>query len=135
MTTVACVGALVRDPDGRLLVILRSQEPAAGTWSLPGGRVDPGETPEQACIREVHEETGLVVVVRRHVGTVEREGPAGATYVIDDYACDVHGGELKPGTDAAAVEWVDDARLLDLPLSPLLWETLLEWGEVSCSSE
>jgi ADP-ribose pyrophosphatase YjhB (NUDIX family) len=131
MTTVACVGALVRDPDGRLLVILRSQEPAAGTWSLPGGRVDPGETPEQACIREVHEETGLVVVVRRHVGTVEREGPAGATYVIDDYACDVHGGELKPGTDAAAVEWVDDARLLQLPLSPLLWETLLEWGEVS----
>jgi ADP-ribose pyrophosphatase YjhB (NUDIX family) len=131
MTTVACVGALVRDPDGRLLVILRSQEPAAGTWSLPGGRVDPGETPEQACIREVHEETGLVVVVRRHVGTVEREGPAGATYVIDDYACDVHGGELKPGTDAAAVEWVDDTRLLQLPLSPLLWETLLEWGEVS----
>jgi ADP-ribose pyrophosphatase YjhB (NUDIX family) len=131
MTSVACVGALVRDPEGRLLVVLRSYEPAAGTWSLPGGRVDPGETREQACIREVREETGLVVAVRRHVGTVERDGPAGTTYVIDDYACDVLGGELRADTDAAAVEWVDDARLQALPLSPLLWETLLEWGEVT----
>jgi ADP-ribose pyrophosphatase YjhB (NUDIX family) len=125
------VGALVRDPEGRLLVVLRSYEPAAGTWSLPGGRVDPGETREQACIREVREETGLVVAVRRHVGTVERYGPAGTTYVIDDYACDVLGGELRAGTDAAAVDWVGDARLQVLPLSPLLWETLLEWNEVS----
>ena len=134
MTTVACVGALVRDPEGRLLVVLRSHEPAAGTWSLPGGRVEPGETRQQACVREVREETGLDVLVGRHVGTVERDGPAGTTYVIDDYACDVLGGELRAGTDAAAVEWVDEARLRELPLSPLLRETLLEWGEIRTSA-
>jgi hypothetical protein len=64
------------------------------------------------------------------VGAVERGGPAGTTYLIDDFACDVLGGELRAGTDATAAQWVDDARLLQLPLSPLLWETLLEWGEV-----
>lgn len=131
---MACVGALVRDRDGRLLVVLRDQEPARGTWSLPGGRVDPGETAEQACVREVHEETGLVVAVRRHVGTVERDGPGGTTYVIDDYACDVLGGELRAGTDAAAVDWVDDEQLHELTLSPLLWETLAGWGEVTTTA-
>jgi 8-oxo-dGTP diphosphatase len=134
MTRVACAGALVRHPDGRLLVVLRGHDPGRGTWSLPGGRVEPGETTAQACAREVLEETGLVVEVGRLVGTVERAGPGGRTYVIDDYSCRVVGGDLRAATDADDARWVDDDELRALPLAPLLWDTLADWGEVSSSS-
>lgn len=128
---VPCSGALVRDADRRLLVILRGQAPATGTWSLPGGRVETGESAEQACVREVLEETGLSVEAVRHVGRIEREGPAGSTYVIDDFECRVLAGHLRAGTDAADARWVTAEELRSLPLAPLLWETLLKWGEVS----
>lgn len=127
---IPCVGAIVRDDDGRLLVIQRGHAPAAGTWTLPGGRVEPGETHERACVREMLEETGLEVEVGRPVGQVLRTAPGGDTYVIDDYACRVIGGALRAGDDAADARFVTDSELADLPLAPLLWETLLEWGEI-----
>ena len=134
MVDIACVGALVRDPDGRLLLVQRTHEPARGTWSLPGGRVEPSETPADACAREVLEETGLVVGVGRHVGRVERPGPGGTTYVIDDYECAVVGGRLVAGSDASDARWVSEEHMRELSLSPLLWETLAEWGQVSSST-
>lgn len=127
---IPCVGAIVRDDDGRLLVIQRGHAPAAGTWTLPGGRVEPGETHERACVREMLEETGLEVEVGRPVGQVERAARGGDTYVIDDYACRVIGGALRAGDDAVDARFVTDFELADLPLAPLLWETLLEWGEI-----
>ena len=57
------VGAVVHDEQGRLLLVLRGREPAAGVWSIPGGKVEPGEARESAVEREVLEETGLVVEV------------------------------------------------------------------------
>jgi ADP-ribose pyrophosphatase YjhB (NUDIX family) len=134
MVAIACVGALVRDPGRRLLLVLRAREPARGTWSLPGGRVEPSETTAHACAREVLEETGLIVEVGRHVGRVERSGVGSTTYVIDDYECEVVGGSLAAGTDAADARWLSEEQMRDLPLSPLLWQTLAEWGEVSSST-
>lgn len=127
---IAAVGALVRDGGGRLLVIRRARPPAVGTWSLPGGRVEPDESLEAACVREVTEETGLTVEVVRHVGQVERDAPGGDTYVIDDYACRVVGGVVRPGDDADDARFVTERELAALPLVPLLWETLRGWGEV-----
>ena len=59
------MGAVIKDGAGRLLLIKRGHEPEAGRWSLPGGRIEPGESDEQALVREIGEETGLTVTVGR----------------------------------------------------------------------
>jgi ADP-ribose pyrophosphatase YjhB (NUDIX family) len=57
----AAVAALITDPDNRLLIATRANDPQRGTWDLPGGFVDPKETAEQALRREITEETGLTI--------------------------------------------------------------------------
>lgn len=126
---IPCVGALVYDHRGRLLLIQRGQEPGRGLWSLPGGRVEPGETDQEALVREVAEETGLRVRPRRLVGRVVRAAPGGGSYEIADYACTVDGPEhLTPATDAAAARWVTADDYAQLPVVTGLTETLRDWG-------
>src|ERR1700721_828235 len=60
-TEIPCVGAVIKDGQGRLLLIKRGHEPGAGLWSLPGGRIEAGETDAEALVREMLEETGLQV--------------------------------------------------------------------------
>src|SRR5437870_1608646 len=55
----ACAGGIVLDSEGRILLVKRAHEPGMGLWSIPGGRCQPGESREDACDREVKEETGL----------------------------------------------------------------------------
>ena len=124
---VACVGAIVVDDAGRLLLVRRAQEPGAGLWSVPGGRVEAGEDDATAVVREVREETGLEVAVGRHVGTVERDGPEGVVFVINDYLCTPTGGSLEAGDDAADAVWAATEMVRSLPTVPLLVETLEEW--------
>src|SRR4051812_10462942 len=114
---VPCVGAVVVDDAGRLLLIQRGRPPAVGRWSLPGGRVDDGETVVDAVRREVREETGLDVQVGALVGRVELPGVEGAVYEVHDHAAVVVGGELRPGDDAADVRWVDVDELAALPVT------------------
>ena len=124
---VPCVGALVYDRRARLLLIRRRNEPGRRLWSLPGGRVESGETLAEALVREVLEETGLVVSPGRVVGSVERDGPGGVVYAITDFAATPVGGSLRAGDDAEDVRFVDAAELADLPLSSGLYETLRAW--------
>ena len=72
-----CVGAVVRDGAGRLLLIKRGHDPEAGKWSLPGGRIEPGETGAQALVREMREETRLTIIPWPLLGAVERPGSPG----------------------------------------------------------
>jgi ADP-ribose pyrophosphatase YjhB (NUDIX family) len=125
---VPCVGAVVVH-DGRLLLVRRGQEPGRGRWSVPGGRVEPGESLAAACAREVREETGLDVEVHEVVGRVERPAPDGSTYVIDDLACSVRGPDVPvAGDDADDACWATRAELAALPLVDLLHDTLDAWG-------
>ncbi len=103
---MACAGAVVRDEAGRILLVLRGREPSRGLWSLPGGRLEPGETAEAALVREVREETGLEVTVGEAVCRIEI-----GDYEGDDYAVTVVGGELCAGDDAADLRWVDAETL------------------------
>jgi 8-oxo-dGTP diphosphatase len=122
------VGALVYDGERRLLVVRRARQPSAGRWSVPGGRVESGETETEALVREVREETGLEVVVGDAVGRVERPGPGGIVYAISDHACTVVGGTLTAGDDAAEVRWVTYAELVGLPVTYGLLDALRGWG-------
>jgi ADP-ribose pyrophosphatase YjhB (NUDIX family) len=126
---VPCVGAIVHDADRRLLLIQRGHDPHRGRWSLPGGRVEPGETVEQAIVREVREETGLVVTAGAVVGRVRIPGAA-AVYDVVDLACALSGPGQVPvaGDDAADVLFADAAALAGLACTPSLIETLREWG-------
>jgi ADP-ribose pyrophosphatase YjhB (NUDIX family) len=125
---VDCVGALVYDEQHRLLLVQRANEPSRGLWSLPGGRVEPGEDDPAAVVREVAEETGLRVTVGELVGEVEREGPNGQLYVIRDYAAEPVGGTLTPGDDATDAKFVSRDEFENLPTASLLASTLAQWN-------
>jgi 8-oxo-dGTP diphosphatase len=129
---VQCVGGVITDDSGRLLLILRGHEPGKGLWSIPGGRVEPGESDAQAVVREMREETGLIVTCGPLLGAVERPGLAGAVVAIRDYRAVVTGGELAPGDDADAVRWVTAAEAAQMDsagqLTGGLLETLSGWS-------
>jgi len=125
---IPCVGAVVFDPVGRLLLVRRGQEPAKGQWSIPGGRVEHGESHERAALRELHEETALVGRVVREVGSVRRAAPTGGTYVIRDFLIEVEDDEAVAGDDAVEVAWFEPADLAALDTSSGLVEALTDWG-------
>ena len=127
-SVIPCVGAVVFDAQGRLLMIQRGHDPGAGLWSIPGGRIEPGETDEQALVRELAEETNLQVMVGKLVGRVRREGPGGTVIDIRDYAATVVAGILRAGDDAADARWVTAAELARLEVTEGLIEALTEWG-------
>jgi 8-oxo-dGTP diphosphatase len=122
------VGAVIKDGRGRLLLIKRGHAPGAGLWSLPGGRIEPGETDTEALVREIREETGLVIETAQLIGTVQRPGQDGDVFDIRDYAATVTGGTLSAGDDAADARWVGATELRSLPVTEGLTETLASWG-------
>lgn len=124
-----CVGAVVLDRAGRLLLIRRGHAPSAGLWSVPGGRVEPGEALAEAVVREVREETGLTVAPGRVVGRLTIPGD-GVVYDVTDFECTLVGPPAQPvaADDAADALFADAATLDRLPCTPRLLETLRAWG-------
>ncbi len=129
---IRCVGSVLLDDAGRLLLIRRANEPGRGHWSVPGGRVEGGETDQQAVIREVAEETGLAVEVTCWLGDVQRTGPNGTVFDIHDYRCRVTGGTLSAGDDADGARWCDAETLATLPVVTGLIEALAGWHCLPC---
>ena len=121
--------AVVRD--GRVLAARRTRPaPAAGRWEFPGGKVEPGETPEQALVREVREELGVEVAVRRWL---DASAPIGSTLVLTVALADLLAGTVTP-TEHDAVRWLAADQLDDVdwlePDRPFLSEIAasLRWS-------
>ena len=109
------VGAVVL-VEGRIVLVKRAHEPLKGEWNLPGGGVDLGETLQEACAREVFEETGLVVIVGPVIEVIDRimrddRGAVQYHFVLVDYLCHASGGVLQCGSDASDIALVDPAAL------------------------
>jgi 8-oxo-dGTP diphosphatase len=122
-----CVGAIAV-VDDHLLLIRRGRPPGEGRWSIPGGRVEKGETLAEAVVRELREETGLEAVCDSLVGWAERIGDP-YHFVILDFAVTV----LDPqppiaGDDAAEAAWVPLADVAELGLTDGLAEFLHDHG-------
>jgi ADP-ribose pyrophosphatase YjhB (NUDIX family) len=116
------VGALIFDDDLRILLVERGREPLKGFWSLPGGVLETGETLAEGVIREVFEETGLIVSAEQPVEIFERimrdqHGKAEYHYVLVDYICRVTGGSLGAADDVAAVRWTPKQDLYGIRLT------------------
>ncbi len=126
MKPEVCVGAVVCRDD-QILLIKRANPPQAGKWSLPGGRVEPGETLLDAVTREVLEETGIAIDVVRFLEAVERFGES-FHYVILDYLATPKDPGMEPtaATDAAAAQWVNRPQLSSLDLADQLLDFLRE---------
>jgi 8-oxo-dGTP diphosphatase len=120
-----CVGAVAVDDD-RLLLIRRGRGAAQGAWSVPGGRVEAGETLAEAVVRELREETGLDAVCSELIGWVERIGDD-HHFVIFDFAVTVlDDGDPVAGDDAAEARWVPLHEVTDLALVDGLAEFLAD---------
>lgn len=116
------VGAVIWD-GARVLLERRGQPPAQGSWALPGGLIDVGETAEAAVQREVREECGIEVTVGPIVGLFEpihhdEDGRIRYHYVVIDFLAYYRSGEARPGDDAAGLAWVTPDALADYALTP-----------------
>jgi len=127
LPVVVAVGAVIRRGN-HLLLVQRKRPPEAGRWSLPGGRVEPGETLRCAVRREVGEELALDATIGELIGVVERRGPE-YHYVIADFRATVDANATPvAGDDAAACEWVPLNQLDSWNLVEGLSEFLTDVG-------
>lgn len=127
---VVAVGAVVVDHD-RLLLVRRGRGPAAGTWSVPGGKVEHGEAMVEAVTRELREETGLEGMCGPLLGWAERIEDDGH-YVILDFEVTVVGDDQPTaGDDAAEVAWVELHEVAELHLADGLAEFLHDQGIIA----
>jgi 8-oxo-dGTP diphosphatase len=113
------VGAVIFRGE-EVLLVRRGHEPAKGSWSLPGGLVEVGESLEAAILREVQEETGLIVKVLGITAVLERIYRDDADkvpyhYVLVDFACEYVSGLVTPASDADAARFISLDGLKDLP--------------------
>lgn len=100
-----CVGAVVVR-DGAILLIRRGSPPGQGLWSVPGGRVQRGETLAEAACRELREETGLDGEVGEAVGWTELIGRRRHYVVVDFWVAVASSTAPTAGTDASDAAWV-----------------------------
>jgi mutator protein MutT len=116
------VGALIVEQN-RVLLVRRANPPLQGQWSIPGGLVEVGETTKAAVIREVREETELVIEPVKLVEVFERiisdaTGRVQYHFVLMDYLCRVLSGEALAGSDVSELRWASFGELETLGVAP-----------------
>ena len=109
------VGAVIVK-EGKVLLVKRGKSPSFGEWSIPGGAVNVGESLEQALLREIKEETGLVINIGKPIEILDKicrdeKGKVKYHYIILDYAGDYVKGKLEPSSDILDARFVSPEKL------------------------
>lgn len=129
---IAGVGVVVFK-EGKILAIKRGHEPSKGKWSIPGGRIELGETAQEAGIREVSEECSIEVKIERVLDAAnniirDEDGRIKYHFVIIDLLARYVSGELRAQSDAEECRWVTPQEMTELDLTPMLREMLTRQG-------
>jgi len=110
MREIQVVAAAIIDEDGRVLAAQRGPGMShAGLWELPGGKIEPGESPEAALAREIREELGLAVAVGAHLDTNRHAYPHIVVHLAA-YRCTLVGGSMVLA-EHSAVRWLAAGQL------------------------
>lgn len=115
MRTVEVVAAVICR-DKSVLATQRGYGAQAGGWEFPGGKVEPGETPEAAIVREIREELGATIAVERHLATIDHDYETFHLHMAC-YVCHVAAGSLELREHTSA-RWVDAATIDELAWLP-----------------
>jgi len=99
------VAAIARDDEGKILLIKRKIEPRKGDWALPSGFMEIDETPIEAALRELVEETGLKGKSKRLIGVYSNNSKIHGYLVTIIYEVEILGGKLCAGDDAEEAEF------------------------------
>jgi ADP-ribose pyrophosphatase YjhB (NUDIX family) len=113
--------AAITIKDNHILLTVRGKEPSKGMWGLPGGVVEIGETRVEALIREVYEETNIIVEPIELLTVFDsinkdRNEKVKYHYILFEYLCKFVSGDLKPGDDAPDAQWVSIDALSSIPI-------------------
>ena len=115
MRTIDVVAAVICR-DGEVLATQRGYGAQAGGWEFPGGKVEPGETPEAAIVREIREELGATIAVERHLATIDHDYETFHLHMAC-FVCHVAAGSLELHEHTSA-RWVNASTIDELAWLP-----------------
>lgn len=115
MKTIRVVAAVIRQGD-RIFATARGYGEFKGQWEFPGGKIEAGETPQQALIREIKEELDVMVSVGDLIDTIEYDYPT-FHLSMDCFWCEITDGELKL-LEAESARWLTRENLYEVPWLP-----------------
>lgn len=122
ISPIAGVAAVVFSGED-ILLVRRGNEPSKDMWGLPGGVVELGEGVEDAVVREVEEETGILIQPIKLLSVFDSivrndEGRVRYHYVLCEYLCEAVGGELHASSDVSDARWMPLEEISSLEMNP-----------------
>lgn len=125
------VKGIIRRSDGKILVLKRSNrdDHKPNVWETVGGGMDQEETPQEALIREIQEEVGLVVEVKEPFNVFTFKKDTGEYKIGITFICEYLGGEVVLSDEHSKYRWIDPQEFVDLESVPSLHAEIARYAE------